>query len=93
MARLRRWVREERLVRLTYRDLKEARSERTVRPMVLAFFPPVWLLLGWCELRRAFRSFRLDRIEDLNFLPDRYPQKPERRLVDDLRRVGYRAGA
>lgn len=92
VARLRRWVREERKVCLAYLDLKETRSERAVRPMALAFFPPVWLLLGWCELREDFRSFRLDRIEALAFLDERFPQEPGRRLVDYLRRVGYQPG-
>lgn len=89
MAALRRWLREERKVHLAYLDLGGQRTERTVWPMTLAFFPPVWLLLGWCELRRDFRSFRLDRIRGLAFLPERYPREHGKRLVDYLRRVGY----
>ncbi|HEX6010405.1 MAG TPA: WYL domain-containing protein, partial [Geminicoccaceae bacterium] len=76
-------------VRLVYVDLKDAVTERVVWPMTLAFFPPVWLLLGWCELRRDFRSFRLERTRELAFLDDRYPQEPGKRLVDYLGRVGY----
>jgi predicted DNA-binding transcriptional regulator YafY len=89
MATLRRWTREEGKVRLVYVDLKDAVTERVVWPMTLAFFPPVWLLLGWCELRRDFRSFRLERTRELAFLDDRYPQEPGKRLVDYLGRVGY----
>jgi predicted DNA-binding transcriptional regulator YafY len=92
VARLRRWVREERKVAIAYRDLKDALTRRTVRPMALAFFPPVWLLTGWCELRRDFRSFRLDRIVELVFTEERYPQEPGRRLIDYLRRLGYEPG-
>jgi predicted DNA-binding transcriptional regulator YafY len=84
VARLRRWIREERKVRLTYRDLREVLTERTVRPMALAFYPPVWLLLGWCELRQDFRSFRVDRIEASRFLDEHYAAEPGRRLVDYL---------
>jgi predicted DNA-binding transcriptional regulator YafY len=89
MASLRRWAREERKVRLVYVDLKEAVTERVVWPMTLAFFPPVWLLLGWCELRRDFRSFRIERMRELEFLDARYPQEPGKRLIDYLRRIGY----
>jgi predicted DNA-binding transcriptional regulator YafY len=89
MATLRRWAREERKVRLVYVDLKDAVTERVVWPMTLAFFPPVWLLLGWCELRQDFRSFRLERMRELAFLDDRYPQEPGKRLIDYLGRVGY----
>jgi len=28
----------------------------------MAFFGPVWVLVAWCELRRDFRVFRLDRM-------------------------------
>jgi predicted DNA-binding transcriptional regulator YafY len=73
VARLRRWIRGERKVRLDYRDLKEALTRRTVWPMTLAFFPPVWLLLGWCELRQDFHSFRLERIQALEYLDEPYP--------------------
>ena len=84
MAALRRCIREERKVHIDYLDLKGAATVRTLRPMTLAFFPPVWLLLGWCELRQDFRAFRIDRIASIEFLSERYPQEPGRRLVDYL---------
>jgi predicted DNA-binding transcriptional regulator YafY len=89
VTRLRRAVREQRKVQIAYRDLQDVPTERTVWPMNLAFFPPVWLLLGWCELRADFRPFRLDRITALEHRDDRYPQVPGRRLTDYLRAVGY----
>ncbi len=92
MAALRRCMREERKARLAYLDLEGGVTRRTVRPMTLAFFPPVWLLLGWCELRRDFRSFRVDRISEIEFLAERYPHEPGRRLVDYLQRIGYQRG-
>lgn len=91
MARLRRWVRDERKLELAYLDLAGSTSRRVVRPMALTFFPPVWLLLAWCELRQDFRSFRLDRIAEIAFLDGSWPQEPGRRLVDYLRRLGYEA--
>ena len=84
MAALRRCIREERTVHMDYLDLKGAATVRTLRPMTLAFFPPVWLLLSWCELRQDFRAFRIDRIASIEFLPERYPQEPGQRLVDYL---------
>ncbi len=86
---LRRAVREQRKLDIAYRDLAETRTERTVWPLSLTFFPPVWLSLGWCELRDDFRAFRLDRIERLEVRDERFPQVPGRRLVDFLRRQGY----
>ena len=58
-------VRLPRLQRLWsyYRNALAESSERTVRPLCLAYFGPVWLLSAWCELRQDFRTFRLDRID------------------------------
>ena len=79
-------MREQHKVRIDYLDLKEQATSRTVWPLSLAFFPPIWLAVSWCELRSDFRSFRVDRIGAMTVLPDRYPQQPGRRLVDYLRR-------
>lgn len=87
VARVRRWIREQRKLRLAYRDEAGRQTGRVVWPLSLAFFPPVWLLVGWCDLRQDFRSFRVDRIADAEFLDERYPSTPGRRLVDFIRRV------
>lgn len=47
---------------IDYRDDKGAPSERILRPLGLWFWGSVWTLVAWCELREAFRMFRLDRI-------------------------------
>lgn len=87
MATLRQWVREQRKLRIAYRDEAGRPSERILWPQALAFFPPVWLLVGWCELRQNFRSFRIDRVDRADFLEDRYPLTPGKRLVDFIRRM------
>ncbi len=87
VPRLRLWVREQRKVRLLYEDAEARTSTRTVWPLALAFFPPVWLMVGWCEMRQDFRSFRLDRVVMAAFLEERFPQTPGRRLTDFVKRV------
>ena len=52
-------------VHLDYRDEAGRPSRRTVRPLGLWFWGKVWTLVAWCELRRDFRMFRVDRIADL----------------------------
>ncbi|MBY4675556.1 helix-turn-helix transcriptional regulator [Marinobacterium arenosum] len=47
---------------LRYRDLQGEFSERLVYPLALIGWRHCWTLLAWCELRRAYRNFRLDRI-------------------------------
>ena len=61
-------------------------TERTVRPLSLAYFGPVWVLAAWCELREDFRTFRLDRIEGFAVTRRAVPGGARRTLHDFLKR-------
>ncbi|MFG1339729.1 helix-turn-helix transcriptional regulator [Xanthobacter autotrophicus] len=74
-ALLRKAIRTERKLRLAYSDASAVPSQRVVWPFALAFFDQVRVLLGWCELRGDFRSFRTDRIHDAELLDARYPRR------------------
>ena len=69
-----------------YRDLKEASSQRTVRPLGCFFWGQVWTLAAWCESRQDFRSFRVDRIDAMVVLDERFRDEPGRSLADLMRR-------
>ena len=79
-------VNQRRKVRISYRDVAGRASERTVRPLALAFYGPVWLLASWCELRQDFRSFRLDRIAELAVLEEPFRLEPGKTIQDFLKR-------
>jgi len=79
-----------RKVRLHYLDLKEAPSERTVRPLGSFYWGAVWTLAAWCETREDFRSFRVDRIERLEPLDERFRDEAGKTLADLLRREDAR---
>ncbi len=63
-AELRRHIRDAAELHITYLDLKERRTVRDIKPVALIYFIEVVLLAAWCELRQAFRHFRVDRIEE-----------------------------
>ena len=48
---------------------------------MLLFWGPVWTLGAWCELRMAFRMFRVDRIADAT-LGLAYEPEPGQTLQD-----------
>jgi predicted DNA-binding transcriptional regulator YafY len=83
---LRRAVNGRRKVRFHYRDIQNRNSERTVRPLALAFYGPVWRLASWCELRQDFRSFRFDRMSDLTILGEIFSAEPGKTIQDFLKR-------
>ncbi len=86
MAELRRALRSQLKVHFRYQDALAEASERTVRPLCIAYFGPVWLLSAWCELREDFRTFRLDRIDGFEICADRFRAEPGRTLHDFLKR-------
>ena len=83
---LRRAVNGRLKVRFLYRDLKDRDTERTVRPLALAFYGPIWLLASWCELRQDCRSFRFDRISELTVLHETFPAERGKTIQDFLKR-------
>jgi predicted DNA-binding transcriptional regulator YafY len=72
---IRRAIRSERKLDITYLDLKERSSARTIWPFALAFFDSARVVVAWCEMRQAFRHFRTDRITALNAAQERYPRR------------------
>jgi len=87
LADLRRAVRSQSKVRFRYTDVLGQGSARTVRPLSLAYFGPVWVLAAWCELREDFRTFRLDRMVGFAVTEEHFRQEPGRSLHDFLKRT------
>lgn len=79
---IRRAIRSERKLDITYRDLKGAESTRTVWPFALGFFDHVRVVVAWCELRQTFRHFRVDRISALAISEQRYPRRRQALLKE-----------
>lgn len=80
MAQLRVSADQRRKVSFTYVSLQDQVSSRTVWPLGLFYWGSVWTLGAWCELRNAFRSFRLDRISDLQLSDLHFEDVPGRNL-------------
>ena len=59
-------------------------SQRTVQPLGLFYWGKVWTLVGWCELRDAFRHFRLDRMRHCKKLTEQFTPVPGRTLQEYL---------
>ena len=57
---------------IVYTDAAGTRSERIVWPIALGFMHEARVLVAWCEVRQAFRTFRTDRIGAARQLSDRY---------------------
>ncbi len=65
MALLRRAISERRCVHFSYQRADGEQSTREARPLGLYFWGKKWTLATWCELRNDYRSFRPDRMTDV----------------------------
>lgn len=68
-------IRHEHRLTITYRGPDGAETERTIWPFLIGFFDEARVVAGWCELRAAYRHFRIDRITALTERGDRYPRR------------------
>lgn len=83
-AALRASLRLRRVVGFGYRDAGGTSSTRRVRPLALTAFSDGWLLIAWCEDRRDFRVFRLDRMKTPVVLDETFVEETGRDLATFL---------
>lgn len=82
MAPLRAAIRTRRMISIRYKSLDDTETERRVRPLQMEYWGRVWTLTAWCELREAFRVFRVDRIMTLDIGTDGFEEEPGKTLAD-----------
>ena len=73
-------IRRERKLAIAYNDEQGRASRRVIWPFALAYFDRARVIAAWCELRAGFRHFRVDRIEDVEVVEERYPERRARLL-------------
>jgi len=78
---------ECREIRFEYAREDGRKSARTARPLALAFWSGVWTLAAWCELRNEFRTFRIDRMDEVAVAETSYVPRRGQELKDYLRSV------
>ncbi len=82
MGALRSAIRGRQKLRLSYRNPEGPVTRRTVRPLRLESWGRVWTLTAWCEMRKDFREFRVDLIEEAEPLPELFIDEPGKTLAD-----------
>ena len=59
---LRQSIRDERKLKIQYKDVNCKSTQRIILPLALIYYVDSLVLAAWCELRVAYRHFRVDRI-------------------------------
>ena len=81
-------IREQKKLVIAYRNAGGTATERTIWPFAIGFFDRVRVVIGWCELRTDYRHFRLDRIDRMEILAERYPRRRAAMLKEWREREG-----
>ena len=89
LAVIRQAVSERRVVEIAYTSLDGKFTERRVRPLQTEYWGRAWTCPSWCELRNAFRVFRVDRIETCRLTDDRFSVEPGKSYADYLAQLTF----
>jgi predicted DNA-binding transcriptional regulator YafY len=71
---------DRKFIEFSYTREDGEESARRVRPLGLYFWGGVWTLASWCEMRKDFRHFRVDRVKELRVLEQQFPVDPKKSL-------------
>jgi len=72
LSTLRKAIRNETKIRISYRDVEHCETERVIWPLVLVYYLDAAMIVAWCELRQDLRHFRLDRVASCGVLVDSF---------------------
>ena len=81
---VRRAIKNQNKICFSYQREDGEQSTRTVHPLGLFYWGKVWTLVAWCELRDAFRHFRLDRMHSVELCNENFKIIDGRTLQDYL---------
>jgi predicted DNA-binding transcriptional regulator YafY len=77
---------QEKRVHMRYQAGRAEASERDVDSYGLVFHAGIWYTVGYCHLRQDLRTFRLDRVLQVDLLEETFTRPPGFNAVEQLRR-------
>jgi len=82
LSSLRKAIRNETKLKMTYCNVDGRKTTRVIWPLVLIYYLDAALIVAWCELRRDLRHFRLDRILSSKITADSFKGLGEALISD-----------
>ncbi|MFN4312790.1 MAG: helix-turn-helix transcriptional regulator [Chitinophagaceae bacterium] len=88
MAIIRQALVERRVLRVRYCSAyKEETTVRDIEPIGLLYYSQSWHMIGWCRLRRDYRDFRADRIQQADLLDVKFNDEPHPSLKEYVQQL------
>jgi predicted DNA-binding transcriptional regulator YafY len=70
-------IQQRKRVVIDYRTQPDQATQRTVEPYGLAAWWGRWYLVGYCCLRQGYRVFRLDRVQQVQYISETFERPQE----------------
>ncbi len=81
---------QNRLIRIAYTSgYKQENTQRIIEPLGLCFYAAHWHLLAYCRLREDYRDFRVDRIESIAALEEKFNSRRHGNLKNLISRIVF----
>ncbi len=58
------------VIKMHYKAPNKEITHRSVEPLALYSYEEKWIVVAWCRLRKDYRAFRLDRIQQFKILDE-----------------------
>jgi len=68
-------ISDNRRLKITYESIDSGISERIVEPYFIIFRRRAFYFVAFCRLRKDFRTFRLDRVDDVHLLDEYFARQ------------------
>ncbi len=78
LTTVRKAIREDRKLRIRYSNADGIETHRTIWPIAIAYHSEAIVIAAWCELRKALRHFRPDRVSDYEELNEGFTGEGDR---------------
>ncbi len=78
----------KKLIEIHYTTFEEEKtSSRIIEPVGVYYAFEQWYLIAWCRLRKDYRTFRIDRIQELKIKEETYQTDAHPTLKEYLKKV------
>lgn len=77
MALIRHSIKKKHKIQVSYKSLSDEYSQRILWPLGLFFWGGKWTLGAWCELRKDYRTFRIDKVLEIEELSQSLADRPD----------------
>ena len=73
-------IKSQNIIQVKYLSLDELETERSLKPLGLFYWGAKWTLASWCIKRKDYRSFRVDRISEIEVKDEQFDLKENMNL-------------